>query len=146
EAFRYWLRLGFVNFGGPAGQIAMMHRDLVERRRWISEKRFLHALNFCMLLPGPEATQLATDVGWLLHRRRGGLVAGVLFLFPSIIVLLVLSYLYAAYAQITVVAGLLAGFKPAVVAIVLEAVLRLGKRALRRPPHLATAAAAFVGL
>ncbi len=146
EAFRYWLTLGFLNFGGPAGQIALMHRDLVERRRWISEKRFLHALNFCMLLPGPEATQLATYVGWLLHRRKGGLAAGVLFILPSVFVLLALSYLYAAYGNVAVVAGVLAGFKPAVVAIVLEAVLRIGKRALKRPPHLAIAVAAFVGL
>lgn len=146
EASRYWLKLGFLSFGGPAGQIAIMHRDLVERRRWISEKRFLHALNFCMLLPGPEATQLATYIGWLLHRRRGGLVAGVFFILPSIVLLLGLSYVYAAYGNLAVVAGVLLGFKPAVLAIVLEAVLRIGKRALRRPPHLAIAVAAFAGL
>src|SRR5438105_8212856 len=127
EALRFWLKLGFISFGGPAGQIAIMHRDLVERRRWISERRFLHALNFCMLLPGPEATQLATYIGWLLHRRRGGLAAGVLFILPSIFILLAPSYLYVAYRNVAVVAGVLAGFKPAVVAIVLEAVLRIGK-------------------
>ena len=146
EALRYWAGLGLKSFGGPAGQIAIMHRDLVERRRWISETRFLHALNFCMLLPGPEATQLATYIGWLLHRRRGGLAAGILFILPSVFLLLALSYVYAAFGNVAVVAGVLAGFKPAVVAIVLEAVLRIGKRALRRPPHLAIAAAAFVGL
>jgi len=146
EALRYWAKLGFLSFGGPAGQIAMMHRDLVEKRRWISETRFLHALNFCMLLPGPEATQLATYIGWLLHRRRGGLAAGVLFILPSVLLLLGLSYLYSAYGNVAVVAGVLSGFKPAVVAIVLEAVLRIGKRALQRPPHLAIAAVAFVSL
>src|SRR5689334_21214288 len=146
EALCFWLKLGLISFGGPTGQIAIMHTELVERRRWISEKRFLHALNFCMLLPGPEATQLATYIGWLLHRTAGGLVAGVLFILPSIFVLLALSYLYAAYGHVAAVAGALAGFKPAVVAIVLEAVIRIGKRALRRPPHLAIAAAAFVSL
>jgi chromate transporter len=146
EAFRYWLKLGFINFGGPAGQIAIMHRDLVERRRWISEERFLHALNFCMLLPGPEATQLACYVGFLLHGTLGGLVAGIFFVLPSIFCLLALSYVYAAYGDVRVVAGVLAGFKPVVVAIVVEAVIRIGRRALKRPAHVAIAAAAFVGL
>ncbi|HVY60058.1 MAG TPA: chromate transporter, partial [Planctomycetota bacterium] len=146
EAFRYWLKLGFISFGGPAGQIAIMHRDLVERRRWISEARFLHALNFCMLLPGPEATQLACYVGFLLHGAIGGLVAGVFFVLPSVFCLLGLSYAYAAYGDVHAVAGVLAGFKPVVVAIVVEAVLRIGRRALKRASHLAIAAGAFVAL
>jgi chromate transporter len=105
EAFRFWAKLGFISFGGPAGQIAIMHREVVERRRWISEERFLHALNYCMLLPGPEATQLAIYIGWLLHRTWGGIVAGALFVIPSIFVLLVLSYVYAAYGNLRSVAG-----------------------------------------
>ncbi len=146
EAFRFWLKLGFISFGGPAGQIAIMHRELVERRRWISEERFLHALNYCMLLPGPEAQQLATYVGWLLHRIPGGLVAGGLFVLPSVFVLLGLSYLYAAHGETAAVAGALYGFRPVVVAIVCEAVLRIGRRAIRRRWHLAISAAAFVGI
>ncbi|HXG67795.1 MAG TPA: chromate efflux transporter [Blastocatellia bacterium] len=146
EAFRYWLRLGFINFGGPAGQIALMHRDLVDRRRWISEERFLHALNYCMLLPGPEAQQLAVYIGWLLHRARGGIIAGAFFVLPSVLVLLALSYIYAAYGNVTAVAGALAGFKPVVVAIVVEALLKIGKRALKRGAHAAIAAAAFVAI
>ncbi len=146
EAFRYWLRLGFVNFGGPAGQIAMMHRDLVDERRWISEDRFLHALNYCMLLPGPEAQQLAIYIGWLLHGTRGGIVAGVLFVLPSVFLLLLLSWLYAAQGSAAWVAALFYGIKPAVVAIVAEAVLRLGRRALRRSVHWVLAGAAFVGI
>ncbi len=146
DAFRYWLRLGFVNFGGPAGQIAMMHRDLVEERRWISEDRFLHALNYCMLLPGPEAQQLAIYTGWLLHGTRGGIVAGVFFVLPSVFLLLALSWLYAAHGATAWVAALFFGLKPAVVAIVAEAVLRIGRRALRRAVHWMLAAGAFSGI
>src|SRR5215208_2229298 len=120
EAFRFWLKLGFISFGGPAGQIAIMHRELVERRRWISEERFLHALNYCMLLPGPEAQQLATYIGWLLHRTRGGLVAGGLFVLPSVFILLGLSYVYSAHGNVPAVAAVLSGFKPVVVAIFVE--------------------------
>lgn len=146
EAFRYWLKLGFINFGGPAGQIALMHRDLVEQRRWISEDRFLHALNYCMLLPGPEATQLAIYIGWLMHRTWGGIIAGAFFVIPSIFVLLALSYIYAMYGNLAFVTGALAGVKPVVVAIVVEAVLKIGARALKRRAHIAIAAAAFVAI
>jgi chromate transporter len=146
EAFRFWVKLGFISFGGPAGQIAIMHRELVERRRWISEERFLHALNYCMLLPGPEATQLAIYIGWLLHRAWGGIVAGAFFVIPSILVLLGLSYIYAAYGNVPLVSGALAGFKPVVVAIVVEAVLKIGGRALKRRAHFLLASAAFVSI
>lgn len=146
EAFRFWVKLGFISFGGPAGQIAIMHRELVERRQWVSEERFLHALNYCMLLPGPEAQQLAIYIGWLLHRVPGGLVAGAFFVIPSIFILLALSYVYAAYGNVAAVAGVMAGFKPVVVAIVVEAVLKIGKRALKRRAHYVIAAAAFVGI
>jgi chromate transporter len=146
EAFRYWLKLGFINFGGPAGQIAMMHRDLVDRRRWISEERFLHALNYCMLLPGPEAQQLAIYIGWLLHRAPGGIIAGVFFVLPSVFILLALSYVYAAYGNVRAVAGALEGFKPVVVAIVVEAVLKIGRRALKNRAHFVIAAAAFIAI
>jgi chromate transporter len=145
-ALRFWVKLGFISFGGPAGQIAIMHRELVERRRWIGEERFLHALNYCMLLPGPEAMQLATYVGWLLHRTAGALVAGGFFVVPSIFVLLGLSYVYAAYGQVPAVVGVLGGFKPVVVAIVLEAAIKIGRRALKRRAHTALAAAAFVAI
>src|SRR6187549_3475104 len=111
EAFRFWLKLGFISFGGPTGQIAIMHQDLVERRRWISEKRFLHALNYCMVLPGPEATQLATYIGWLLHRTPGGLIAGGLFVLPSLLLLVGLSWIYLAFGSVPVVAGLFYGIK-----------------------------------
>jgi len=146
EAFRFWVKLGFISFGGPAGQIAIMHRELVERRRWLSEERFLHALNYCMLLPGPEAQQLATYIGWLLHRTLGGVIAGAFFVIPSIFVLLALSYIYAAYGNVPAVAGILAGFKPVVVAIVVEAIVKIGARALRGPAHFAIAAAAFIAI
>ncbi|HEX8500997.1 MAG TPA: chromate efflux transporter [Pyrinomonadaceae bacterium] len=146
EALRFWVKLGWISFGGPAGQIAIMHRELVERRRWLSEERFLHALNYCMMLPGPEATQLAIYVGWLLHRTPGGVVAGAFFVIPSILVLLLLSYVYAAHGNTVFVAGLLAGFKPVVVAIVVEAVLKIGGRALKRRAHVLIAAAAFAGI
>src|SRR5438128_5575182 len=130
EAFRVWLRIALLSFGGPAGQIAVMHRELVDEKRWISERRFLHALNYCMLLPGPEATQLATYIGWLLHRTWGGLVAGVLFVLPSLAILIALSWLYVSYGDVPLVAGILYGIKPAVVAIVLHAAWRIGSRAL----------------
>ena len=146
SAFWYWLKLGCVSFGGPAGQIAMMHAELVEKRRWISEQRFLHALNYCMLLPGPEATQLAIYIGWLMHRTRGALVAGLLFLLPSLGVLIVLSWLYMAYGHVAAIAGVLYGIKPAVVAIVLAAAWRLGRRTLRSPSLIAIAALAFIAI
>ncbi len=121
EALVFWLKLGFISFGGPAGQISMMHQELVERRRWISERRFLHALNYCMLLPGPEAQQLATYIGWLMHRSAGGIVAGALFVLPSLLILIVLSWIYMAFGESTLVAGLFYGIKPAVTAIVAQA-------------------------
>jgi chromate transporter len=144
EAFRFWVKLGFISFGGPAGQIAIMHRELVERRRWLSEERFLHALNYCMLLPGPEAQQLAIYIGWLMHRTLGGIVAGAFFVIPSIFILLALSYVYAAHGNVPAVVGVLSGFKPVVVAIVVEAVLKIGGKALKRWAHVLLAAAAFV--
>jgi chromate transporter len=146
EAFRYWLKLGFVSFGGPAGQIAIMHHDLVDTRRWISERRFLHALNYCMVLPGPEAQQLATYIGWLMHRTWGGVMAGALFVLPSLVLLIVLSWLYMAYGSVPAVAGVLYGIKPAVVAIVLHAAWRIGARALKRPVLWLIAALAFVAI
>src|SRR5437762_1562384 len=146
QAFWYWLKLGFISFGGPAGQIAIMHEDLVERRRWISESRFLHALNYCMVLPGPEAQQLATYIGWLLHRTRGGVVAGGLFVLPSLFILIALSWLYLAFGQTPLVAGLFYGIKPAVTAIVLHAAHRIGSRALKNGALWAIAAAAFVAI
>ena len=146
EAFRFWLKLGFISFGGPTGQIALMHTELVERRRWISENRFLHALNYCMVLPGPEATQLATYIGWLMHRTWGGIVAGTLFVLPSVFILIALSWIYLAYGSVPLVAGLFYGIKPAVVAIVLAAAWRIGSRALRHPALWGIAAAAFVAI
>lgn len=146
EAFRFWVKLGFISFGGPAGQIAIMHREVVERRRWLSERRFLHALNYCMLLPGPEAQQLATYIGWLMHRTWGGIIAGVFFVLPSVFILLVLSYIYAAYGSVPTIAGVLAGFKPVVVAVVVEAVLKIGRRAIKRRTHFLIAAAAFIAI
>src|SRR5215207_5012373 len=119
-ACRFWLKLGFISFGGPTGQISVMHDELVEKKHWVSERRFLHALNYCMLLPGPEGQQLATYIGWLLHRTWGGLVAGTLFVLPSVFILLGLSYLYAAYGTVPLVAAVLSGFKPIVVAVVIE--------------------------
>ena len=145
DACRYWVTLGFVNFGGPTGQIAMMHHDLVDERRWISEERFLHALNYCVLLPGPEAQQLAIYVGWLLHGTRGGLVAGVAFVLPSVFILLALSWVYVSLGSVPLVAALFYGLKPAVVAVVIEAVVRIGKRALRTGFLAAIAGAAFLG-
>ncbi len=146
EAFRVWLRIGLISFGGPAGQIALMHKVLVEEKKWIDEARFLHALNFCMLLPGPEAQQLATYVGWLLHRTLGGLVAGILFVLPGALVILVLSLLYATYGELPLVAAAFFGIKAVVLAVVAEALLRIGRRALRNRLHLGIAAAAFVGI
>jgi chromate transporter len=133
DALKFWLKLGFISFGGPAGQIAIMHRELVEQKRWISERRFLHALNYCMLLPGPEAQQLATYIGWLMHRTWGGVVAGALFVLPSLFILIALSWVYVAFGDVPLVAGLFYGIKPAVAAIVLQAVHRIGSRSLRKP-------------
>ncbi|WP_374432870.1 chromate efflux transporter [Inhella sp.] len=146
EALRFWLQLGFISFGGPAGQIAIMHTELVERRRWISEQRFLHALNYCMLLPGPEAQQLATYLGWLLHRTWGGIVAGALFVLPSLFILVGLSWVYLRFGHLPVVAGLFYGLKPAVTALVLHAAHRIGTRALKNRWMWAIAAASFLAL
>ncbi|MEO7242512.1 MAG: chromate efflux transporter [Variovorax sp.] len=146
EALRFWLKLGFISFGGPAGQIAIMHTELVERRRWISENRFLHALNYCMLLPGPEAQQLATYIGWLMHRTWGGIVAGALFVLPSLFILIALSWVYLRFGDVPMVAGLFHGIKPAVIAIVLHAAHRIGTRALKNGWMRAIAATAFVAI
>ncbi|MFM8577084.1 MAG: chromate transporter, partial [Limnohabitans sp.] len=146
EAFAFWLKLGCIGFGGPAGQIALMHAELVQRRRWISEKRFMHALHYCMLLPGPEAQQLATYIGWLMHRSWGGVVAGVLFVLPSLFILIALSWLYMAYGQLSWVAAVFYGIKPAVTAIVLQAAVRIGGRALRTRWHWAIAGASFLAI
>ncbi|MDH4229431.1 MAG: chromate efflux transporter [Nitrospirota bacterium] len=146
QAFAFWLRLGCVSFGGPAGQIALMHQELVENRRWISERRFLHALNYCMLLPGPEAQQLATYIGWLMHRTWGGIVAGVLFVLPSLLILIGLSWVYVAFGHVPVVAGLFYGIKPAVTAIVVQATFRIGSRVLKNGIMWAIAAASFVAI
>ena len=146
EAFAYWLKLGFISFGGPAGQIAMLHEDLVVRKRWISEARFLHALNYCMLLPGPEAQQLATYIGWLMHRTPGGLMAGGLFVLPSLFVLTGLSWIYMAWGNVPAVAGILYGIKPAVTAIVISAAYRIGSRSLRNNWLWGIASVAFVAI
>ena len=146
EAFAYWLKLGFISFGGPAGQIAVMHEELVERHRWISEKRFLHALNYCMVLPGPEAQQLATYIGWLMHRTWGGIVAGGLFVLPSLFLLIGLSWVYMAFGSVPIVAGLFYGIKPAVTAIVVSAAYRIGSRALKNAWLWGIAVAAFVAI
>ncbi len=146
EAWRYWLKLGFISFGGPAGQIAIMHAELVEKRRWISEARFLHALNYCMVLPGPEAQQLATYIGWLMHRTWGGIVAGALFVLPSLFILIALSWIYIAFGNTTLVAGLFYGIKPAVTAIVLQAAHRIGSRALKGAVPWGIAAVSFIAI
>jgi chromate transporter len=146
DALRVWVRVAALSFGGPAGQIAVMHRILVDEKRWIGETRFLHALNYCMLLPGPEAQQLAVYIGWLLHRIPGGLVAGTLFVFPGVVALMVLSWIYAAYGDVPVVQALFFGLKAAVLAVVLEAVVKVGKRALKNRVLVALAALAFVGI
>ncbi len=145
-AFRFWLKLGFISFGGPAGQIAIMHSELVERRRWISEQRFLHALNYCMLLPGPEAQQLATYIGWLMHRSWGGIVAGALFVLPSLFILIALSWIYLRFGDVPVVAGIFFGLKPAVTALVLQAAHRIGTRALKNRWMWSIAAASFIAI
>ena len=146
QAFMFWLKLGFISFGGPAGQIALMHEELVVRRKWLSEKRFLHALNYCMVLPGPEAQQLATYIGWLMHKTRGGVAAGVLFVLPSLFLLMGLSWLYIAYGQVTWVAGLFYGIKPAVAAIVLQAAYRIGSRVLHNNLLWTIAIASFMAI
>lgn len=146
QAFWYWLKLGLISFGGPAGQIAIMHHDLVEQKRWISEKRFLHALNYCMVLPGPEAQQLATYIGWLMHRTWGGIMAGVLFVLPSFFMLVLLGWIYMAYGHVPTVAGALYGIKPAVVAIVLFAAYRIGSRALKNRIMWLISASAFIAI
>src|SRR2546430_4334331 len=146
EALRFWLKLGFISFGGPSGQIAMMHTELVEKKRWIDNARFLHALNFCMLLPGPEAQQLAIYIGWLLHKTRGGIVAGALFVIPSIFILWTLSYIYVAYGHVPSIAAIFYGLKPAVLAIVAAAVIRIGSKALKNAVMWAIAMAAFVAI
>lgn len=130
EALKFWAKLGFISFGGPAGQIAVLHQELVEKRRWISERRFLHALNYCMLLPGPEAQQLVTYIGWLMHRSWGGIIAGTLFVLPSLLILIALSWIYLTFGQVPWIAALFFGIKPAVVAIVLHAAVRIGKRTI----------------
>src|SRR2546421_9467565 len=146
EALRFWLKLGFISFGGPTGQIAIMQTELVEKKKWISQSRFLHALNFCMLLPGPEAQQLAIYIGWLLHKIRGGIVAGALFVIPSIFVLWTLSFVYAAYGNLPWIAAIFYGLKPVVVAIVAAAVIRIGRKALKNEVMWAIAALAFVAI
>jgi len=146
EALRFWLKLGFISFGGPAGQIAIMHTELVERRRWLSEKRFLHALNYCMVLPGPEAQQLATYIGWLMHRSWGGIVAGALFVLPSLFILIALSWVYLRFGDVPLVAGIFFGIKPAVTALVLHAAHRIGSRALKNRWMWGIAALAFVAI
>jgi chromate transporter len=146
QAFWYWLKLGFISFGGPAGQIAIMHQDLVEKKRWISERRYLHALNYCMVLPGPEAQQLATYIGWLMHRTWGGIIAGGLFVLPSLLILILLGWVYLAFGQVPAVAGVLYGIKPAVTAIVLFAAYRIGSRALKNEVLWTMAALAFLAI
>src|SRR2546423_6678791 len=146
EAFRFWVKLGFISFGGPTGQIAIMQTELVERKRWISQSRFLHALNYCMLLPGPEAQQLAIYIGWLLHKTAGGVVAGALFVIPSMLVLWTLSFIYAAYGNVPWVAAFFYGLKPVVVAIVAAAVIRIGRKALNNGVMWAIAVLAFVAI
>src|SRR5947209_6335951 len=146
DAFWVWLRVAMLSFGGPAGQIAVMHRILVEEKRWISESRFLHALNYCMLLPGPESQQLATYIGWLMHRTLGGIIAGGLFVIPGILAIMALSYVYAAFGNVPVIVALFFGLKAAVLAIVLEAVVRIGKRSLKNDAMRLLAAVAFIGI
>ena len=146
EAFRFWLKLGFISFGGPAGQISIMHHELVERKKWISNERFLNALNYCMLLPGPEAQQLATYIGWLLHRLPGGIVAGSLFVIPSIFILLVLSYIYAAYGAIPWISSIFNGLKAAIMAVVVSAVIKIGKKALKNEIMVTLAALSFIAI
>ncbi len=146
EALRFWWKLGWISFGGPAGQISIMHKEIVERRRWLSEDHFLHALNFCMMLPGPEAQQLATYLGWRLHGARGGIAAGTLFVLPSAFILLALSWLYMAGGDIVWIQGIFYGLTAAVIAIVCSAVIRIGSKALKSPSLWALAGAAFVAI
>ncbi|TAM22864.1 MAG: chromate efflux transporter [Nevskiaceae bacterium] len=146
EAFKVWLKIGFINFGGPAGQIALMHKMLVDERRWISETRFLHALNYCMLLPGPEAQQLAVYIGWLMHKTWGGLVAGLLFILPGFLLMIGIAVLYVSFGQLDWMQGLLFGMQAATLAIVIEAVIRVGKKALKNRWLYALAGAAFVAI
>jgi chromate transporter len=146
EAFKFWFKLGFISFGGPTGQISIMYQELVEKRKWISNNRFLHALNFCMLLPGPEAKQLAIYIGWLLHKTPGGVIAGSLFVIPSIIILFGLSYIYASFGNILWIAGIFIGLKPAVMAIVAAAVIKIGQKALKNEIMIIVAAVAFIGI
>ncbi len=146
EAVKVWLRVALLSFGGPAAQIAVMHKIIVEEKRWISDSRFLYALNYCMLLPGPEATQLATYIGWLMHKTRGGIIAGVLFITPGIIALMILSYIYAAFGKVPLVAAFFFGLKAAILAVVIEALLRIGKRALKNNEMIAIAAVAFIAI
>jgi chromate transporter len=146
EATKVWAKIGLLSFGGPAGQIALMHKELVEERRWIGEQRFLHALNYCMLLPGPEAQQLAIYIGWLMHRTAGGLMAGILFVLPGALVMLALSILYALYRELPLIAAIFFGVKAAVLAVVVDAVLRIGRRALKNSAMVAIAVAAFLGI
>src|SRR5512136_1120909 len=144
EAFNFWLKLGFISFGGPTGQISIMHQELVERRKWVSNNRFLHALNYCMLLPGPEAKQLAIYIGWLLHKTIGGVMAGSLFVIPSIFILFGLSFIYAAYGKILWMVAIFSGLKPAVMAIVATAVINIAHKALKNEVMIALAAVAFI--
>src|SRR6187402_819053 len=146
EAFAVWLRVALLSFGGPAGQIAVMHRIIVEEKKWIGEQRFLQALNYCTLLPGPEAQQLATYIGWLMHKTRGGLFAGTLFVLPGLLAIMALSWIYVLLGRVTIVQGLFFGLKAAVLVIVVEAVLRVGKRALKNNTMRGLAAAAFLAL
>lgn len=146
QAFAFWFKLGFISFGGPAGQISIMHQELVERRRWISERRFMHALNYCMVLPGPEAQQLAIYIGWLMHRTMGGIVAGTLFVLPSLFILIGLSWAYVAYGDLPIIAGLFYGIKPAVTAIVFQAAHRIGSRALKTNLLWGVAIASFIAI
>lgn len=146
EAFRYWLKLGFISFGGPTGQIAIMHKDLVEKKKWIDEDHFLQALNFCMLLPGPEAQQLAIYIGWLMHGTKGGIIAGVFFVLPSVFILWGLSWVYASFGNVPAVSAFFYGLKPAVAAIVAEAVIRIGKKSLKNEVLISLAALSFIGI
>ncbi len=146
EAILFWLKLGFISFGGPAGQISTVHHELVDKKHWISEKRFLHALNYCMILPGPEALQLVIYMGWLLHRTIGGIVAGVLFIFPALLLLILLSIIYVTYGQSPIIEGIFLGIKPAVTAIVIAAGYRISKKILKKPIHLAIALTSFSGM
>src|SRR5919206_860255 len=146
EAFRVWLRVAALSFGGPAGQIAVMHRIIVDEKKWVGEARFLHALGYCMLLPGPEAHQLAIYIGWLMHRWPGAIIAGGLFVVPGIVSIMALSYIYAAFGNVPAIAALFLGLKAAVLAIVLQAVQRVGSRALKSRPMVVLAALAFIGI